>query len=172
MVKPFFVCAIIAGDPSMMESVEDYGKILSSINCFYPKIARGKTHPQEGRMYPYGYRSNRLDGGFGQYSCLPNSNKEEWKDFSAKMEKIGNHYFRILSMYFPKLARNFRKIRDDNHSPGIGESHAGNFMTAFDFASAAHFDPLDTTYAFGVCLILEKGHWQMDSSFSLSFVLP
>ena len=167
---PFFICAVIAHDPSITSCTTDYINILQCTpKHFNPIKRREKTHSQSGLMYPYGYRGIRKASGFESYTRLPQSisNPKEWNIFSNGMDRIGSHYSEILKTYFSTLEKQFKVIQQQNYSPHIGTSYAGNFMTAFNFASAAHFDKLDSTYAFGVWY--DVGHGRKANS---AFVFP
>ena len=70
----------------------------------YRPIKRGtKTHQQEGKMFPYGYRGNRMTTDYGPYVRCKQSlrNPEAWQTFSANVEAICAHYFRNDGTLFP-----------------------------------------------------------------------
>jgi hypothetical protein len=151
--QEFFVCAVIARDQSLLERATEYATILASIDQHYKPIKRGtKTHQQEGKMYPFGYRGERLLTNYGAYIRQKQSvrNPEAYKTFSANTEAICAHYFKMMEYYFPTLAAQFNNLCQNYHSPGITNSHAANLFVAFNFTSAAHVDVMDATYAFGV----------------------
>jgi hypothetical protein len=147
--KYFFVCSVITQDSTLILHETNYTNILAKINFYYNEQKRGKSHPMKGKMFAYGYRSERLNKNFGQYHLKKNI-PSNTNLYNSWLDNIVCHYESLLKKYYPLLFLKYRQIQSKFHTPGIGDTYAGNLIVAHNFASAPHLDKMDVTYAFGI----------------------
>ena len=151
--KPFFVCAVIPSDSSILDHAADYIQILASISKHHHPVIRGKkTHLQEGELFPFGYHSDRTSSTYSRYVRTKYSlqNHIEWETFSKGMENICSHYSTMMKYYFPMLTSIYYGIQKEYNSPYIGTSYTSTIFASYNYSSAIHVDKRDATYAFGV----------------------
>lgn len=168
--KQFFVCAVIAEDPSTLNKASDFANTLTNISTHFQPIKRGnKIHKQEGEMYPYGFHGCRKISNYENYKRKKESLEDSigWKIFEDHMEIICSHYFTTMKQYFPSLALKYKNMQSEFRSPCVGDSYAPNLFAAFNFASATHVDVFDASYAFGIWYDIGIG-----TNASNAFVFP
>jgi hypothetical protein len=147
--KYFFVCSVITQDSTLILHETNYTNILAKINFYYNEQKRSKSHPMKGKMFAYGYQSEHLNKNFGQYHLKKNI-PSNTNLYNSWLDNIVCHYESLLKKYYPLLFLKYRQIQSKFHTPGIGDTYAGNLIVAHNFASTPHLDKMDVTYAFGI----------------------
>jgi len=104
-------------------------------------------------MYAYGFRSERLTSGYGQYAAPPPTKKnpvttQEATSYFSQLDNFVRHLAHIFKTYLPLQAKQAFDIRSEWHAPTIADTHAGNLTVTHAFQSAPHIDP-DVSYAIG-----------------------